>query len=97
MKIDGLIWLRDIVDKLAWKHQVDPEEVEEALNNKPKIRFVEKGARKGEDVYMALGQTEAGRYLAILFIYKQTKEALILSAKTWQIKRESNMAKSKAK
>ncbi len=31
MKIDGLIWLRDIVDKLAWKHQVDPEEVEEAL------------------------------------------------------------------
>jgi uncharacterized DUF497 family protein len=81
MKIEGLIWLRDIVDKLAWKHQVDPEEVEEALNNQPKIRFVEKGERKGEDVYMALGQTEAGRYLAILFIYKKTKEALIVSAR----------------
>jgi len=27
------------------------------------------------------GQTEAGRYLTILFIYKQTKEALILSAR----------------
>ena len=35
MKIDGLIWLRDIVDKLAWKHQVDTEEVEEVLNNQP--------------------------------------------------------------
>jgi hypothetical protein len=81
MKIDGLIWLRDIVDKLAWKHQVDPEEVEEALNNQPKIRFVEKGERKGEDVYLALGQTDAGRYLAVLFIYKKTKEALILSAR----------------
>lgn len=81
MKIDGLIWLRDIVDKLAWKHQVDPEEVEEALNNHPQIRFVEKGERKGEDVYMALGQTDAGRYLAVLFIYKKTKEALILSAR----------------
>lgn len=81
MKIDGLIWLRDIVDKLAWKHQVDPEEVEEMLNNQPKIRFVEKGERKGEDVYMALGQTDAGRYLAVLFIYKKTKEALILSAR----------------
>ena len=81
MKIDGLIWLRDIVDKLAWKHQVDPEEVEEALNNHPQIRFVEKGERKGEDVYMALGQTDAGRYLAVLFIYKKTEEALILSAR----------------
>ena len=81
MKIDGLIWLRDIVDKLAWKHQVDPEEVEEALNTQPKIRFVEKGERKGEDVYLALGQTDAGRYLAVLFIYKKTKEALILSAR----------------
>jgi uncharacterized DUF497 family protein len=81
MKIEGLIWLRDIVDKLAWKHQVDPEEVEEALKNQPKIRFVEKGERKGEDVYMALSQTEAGRYLAILFIYKKTKEALIVSTR----------------
>ena len=81
MKIAGLIWLRDIVDKLAWKHQVAPEEVEEALNNHPKIRFVEKGERKGEDVYMALGQTDAGRYMAILFIHKKTREALIVSAR----------------
>jgi len=56
-------------------------EVEEVLVGKPKFRFVEKGDRKNEDVYMALGQTEAGRYLTILFIYKQTKEALILSAR----------------
>jgi uncharacterized DUF497 family protein len=81
MKIEGLIWLRDIVDKLAWKHQVEPEEVEEALNNQPKIRFVQKGERKSEDVYIALGQTDAGRYLAILFVYKKTKEALIVSAR----------------
>ena len=81
MKIDGIVWLRDTVDKLAWKHKVDPEEVEEALDNQPKIRFVEKGERKGEDVYMALGQTNAGRYLAVFFIYKKTKEALILSAR----------------
>lgn len=31
MRIDGVIWLRHIVDKLASKHQVTPEEVEEAL------------------------------------------------------------------
>jgi uncharacterized DUF497 family protein len=81
MKIEGVIWLRDIVDKLAFKHHVEPDEVEQVLNNRPKIRFVEKGRRKGEEVYMALGQTDAGRYLTVLFIYKRTKEALILSAR----------------
>ena len=82
MKIDGIIWLRDIADKLEFKHNVTMEgEVEETLNNMPKFRFVEKGERKGEDVYMAFGRTDAGRYLSILFIYKKTKEALILSAR----------------
>jgi uncharacterized DUF497 family protein len=30
---------------------------------------------------MALGQTDSGRHLSVLFIYKRTKEALILSAR----------------
>ncbi|TAK01723.1 BrnT family toxin [bacterium] len=81
MKIEGIIWLRDVVDKLATKHHVEPDEVEEVLNGRPKFRFVEKGERKGEDVYMALGRSQAGRYLAGLFIYKETKEALVLSAR----------------
>jgi hypothetical protein len=81
MRIEGIIWLRDVVDKLISKHHVETYEVEEVLNSKPKIRFVEKGDREGEDVYLALGQTDAGRYLAVLFIYKQTKEALVLSAR----------------
>ncbi len=81
MRIDGIIWLRDIVDKLAWKHQVDTDEVEEVLNNFPKIRFVEKGERLDEDVYLALGQTYAGRFLSVFFVYKLTNEALILSAR----------------
>jgi len=43
MRIEGILWLRDVVDKLASKHQVETYEVEEAINSKPKIRFVEKG------------------------------------------------------
>jgi uncharacterized DUF497 family protein len=81
MNIVGIVWLRDIVDKLIRKHQVETYEVEEVLENNPKIRFVEKGEREGEDVYLALGRTDAGRYLAVLFIYKQTREALIMSAR----------------
>jgi hypothetical protein len=60
---------------------VETTEVEELLNNRAKYRFVAKGNKKGEDVYMALGQTDAGRYLSVLFIYKTTNEALILSAR----------------
>jgi len=81
MRIEGIIWLRDVVDKLALKHHVETHEVEEVLSGKPKFRLVEKGEREGEDVYLALGQTNAGRYLSVLLIYKKTKEALILSAR----------------
>jgi uncharacterized DUF497 family protein len=81
MRIEGIIWLRDVVDKLISKHNVETYEVEEVLNGKPKTRFVEKGDKEGEDVYLALGQTDSGRYLAVLFIYKRSREALILSAR----------------
>ena len=81
MRIREVIWLNKIIDKLTVKHHVSTNEVEEVLGNKPKFRFVEKGDRQGEDVYLALGQTDAGRYLTVLFIYKFSGQALILSAR----------------
>ncbi|MEW6619670.1 MAG: BrnT family toxin [bacterium] len=93
MKIEDIIWLRNIVDKLAVKPNVTPNEVEEVLNNKPKFRFVEKGERKGEDVYLALGQTNSGRYLSVLFIYKKTRETLILSARNMKKKERKQYGK----
>jgi uncharacterized DUF497 family protein len=81
MKIEGIIWLRDVEDKLALKHRVETHEVEEALSGEARFRFVESGEREGEDVYLCLGRNKEGRYLAVLFIYKKTKEALILSAR----------------
>jgi len=93
MRIEGIIWLRDVVDKLVSKHQVETYEVEEVFSGKPKIRFVETGERAGENVYLALGQTNAGRYLAVLFIYKQTQEALILSARDMETKERRQYGK----
>lgn len=81
MRIGNIIWLPDIVDKLDWKHQITPEEVVEVIFGKPKYRKVQKGHVPGEDLYSALGQTEAGRYLIVFFIYKTNREALILSAR----------------
>lgn len=54
MKIEEVVWLRDVVDKLSSKHAVSQDEVEDVLESHPKLRFVEKGNRKGENVYEAL-------------------------------------------
>jgi len=80
LKIKGLIWFDDIVEKLTRKHNVQQNEVREILHNKPLFRFVEKGHRSGENVYAAMGQTDSNRYLIVFFVYKNDKRALILSA-----------------
>ena len=46
------------------------EEAEEILWGNPLVQFRERGKRKGENLYTAFGQTDAGRYLTVLFIYK---------------------------
>lgn len=81
MRIVDIIWLPHVIDKLASKHRVTPEEVEEVLFSRPHYRKVQKGHVPGEDVYAALGRTEAGRYLIVIFVYKQTRGALVLSAR----------------
>ena len=93
MKITGIIWLREVVDKLAWKHQVTTEEVEEALAMARRFRFIETGDVEGEDLYATMSQTAAGRYLIIYFVYKTTKEALIISAREMTRKEKRTYAK----
>lgn len=81
MKIAGLVWLRSIIEKLERKHNVRQQEVREVFDNAPHFRFVEKGHHPGENLYSALGRTDAGRYLAVYFIYKFDRSALVVSAR----------------
>ncbi len=81
MRIVDIIWFPQVIDKLDWKHDLTPEEVEEVLFGKPMYRKVQRGHINGEDLYAAFGRTDAGRYLIVFFIYKLTREALILSAR----------------
>ena len=81
MKITSIIWLPAVIEKLAIKHGVIPEEVEEVLRRDPIYRRGPKGKRRGENLYYAYGQTEAGRYLFVVFIYKHNCRTLILSAR----------------
>ena len=81
MIIDGFIWRESIIDKLARKHNVTPDEVEEVLAGNPRFLRIERGKIDGEYLYNALGQTSSGRYLAVFFIYKRNRQALIVTAR----------------
>lgn len=79
--IDDIIWLDRIVEKLAWKHNVLPSEVDEVLSGNCRIFKKEKGKVEGEHLYNALDKTERGRYLSVFFIKKLDKKALIVTAR----------------
>lgn len=81
MKITGIIWLEDILDKLEQKHAVQKHEAKEALSSQAWFRFVEKGHRPDENLYSAFGQTEAGRYVIVFFVHKKDGQALVISAR----------------
>ena len=73
----------DILDpeKLERKHNVREREVRQIFANSPYFRFSQRGQYAGENVYVAFGQTDGGRYLVVFFIHKLTLVALVLSAR----------------
>ncbi len=81
MRIIGFVWLEEILEKLSRKHGVRENEVVEVFENSPDFRFVQRGHREGEDVYSAMGQTDAGRYVIVFFVYKSNGRALPVSAR----------------
>ena len=85
MKIRGIIWLDSVIEKINTKHSVSQEEVLRIFQRQAKFRYVEKGFRKGENVYAALGQTGTGRYLIVFFVHKADQRVLILTARDMTI------------
>ena len=81
MRIKHIVWLSQFVDKIVRKHRVSQDEVEQLFWNKPVFQFAARGKIPGQDLYRAIGQTDAGRYLVVFFIYKSSGQALIISAR----------------
>ena len=81
MQLNEVIWKDYYVDKIEVKHRVFTDEVEDVLFGKPHVRRVQRGHVKGEDLYAAYGQTDAGRYLIVFFIRKEGTAALPISAR----------------
>lgn len=81
MRLYEIIWKDRFVEKIARKHSVTTDEVEEVLFSSPHVRLAEKGRVKGENLYAAYGRTAAGRYLIVFFIRKRRVAALPISAR----------------
>lgn len=79
MRLYEVIWKERFVDKIATKHGVTTDE--DILFSRPFVRLAEKGRVTGENLYVAYGQTEAGRYLVVFFIRKPRSAALPISAR----------------
>lgn len=81
MNLYAVIWKDQFIEKLAVKHGVEIDEVEQVLFSNPHMRLSEKGHMKGENLYAAYGQTRSGRYLIVFFVLKQHAAALPISAR----------------
>jgi uncharacterized protein len=81
LRITDILWKERFVAKLATKHGVSTDEVEEALCSKPLLRKIAKGRVRGEHVYSALGQLRSGRYLIVFFILKKHGIIMPISAR----------------
>jgi len=95
MEINSVIWLARFVEKLARKHNVTTEEVEQVFVNRARIQFVERGDVEGENLYRALGHTDAGRYLAVFYVNKGKGQALVISARDLSARERRSYAKHK--
>ena len=81
MHLYDVVWKDRFVEKLAEKHGVTTDEVEQVLFTCPHVRLAEKGRVRGESLYVAYGQTAAGRYLVVFFVLKHRTAALPISAR----------------
>lgn len=93
MNIEAIIIARDIEEKLLDKHGVSREDVEQIFESNPRFHLAEKGHVHGENLYRAIGQTESGRFLMVIFISKLDRSALVISARDLTAKERKQYAK----
>lgn len=75
MYIEGFDWDKRNIDHIA-RHNVEPEEAEEVFFDKPLIR------RSRDGRYIALGQSWAGRYLAVVFELRPGNIIRVITARS---------------
>ena len=80
MDIYDLVWNDDIIEHIA-KHDIIPEEVEEVCFGKPLVVKNKQTPKGLNPTYYALGRTESGRHLFVMFIYFKRGRAMVITAR----------------
>ncbi|MHB1042473.1 MAG: BrnT family toxin [Eubacteriales bacterium] len=83
MQILRIRWAQDRIDHIA-KHRLKPYEVEEAAFNDPFAVVKKVGVsyrNRNEYIYVLLGRSEAGKYIAFFFIPKKQGPAYPVTAR----------------
>ena len=73
MKIEKISWDQKAVDHIS-NHSISPEEVEQVLFNDSDLPIILKG-REGR--YIAYGKTNGGRFLLVVWAFKNRKTKII--------------------
>lgn len=81
MKISALIWLEEIVEKLGPETQRLTGRSETGFPEFSAFSLRGEGAPHRRERVFRPGQTDAGRYVIVFFVYKRKQQALILSAR----------------
>ncbi len=74
MKTAAFQWDEENVEHIA-RHHVEPFEAEKVLDDDPLI------LKTSGDRYLAYGQTDAGRYLLVVFVWKPRRTIRVITAR----------------
>ena len=79
--LEGFEWDAGNTDKNWLRHEVHQAEAEQALLNTPLVLVADTGHSQAEARFIALGQTDTGRGLAVVFTVRGNR-IRVISART---------------
>jgi hypothetical protein len=82
-------WDEENEGKIWDLHRVTRDEVEEVFENRPLVR------KARENKYYAFGQTEDGRYLFIVFVWRPNRVIRVITARDMDESEKFGFRKSK--
>lgn len=82
-------WDEGNEDKIWELHRVTRDEVEEVFHSHPLVR------KAAENKYYVFGQTESGRYLFIVFVWKPNRVVRVITARDMDESERFGFRKSK--
>jgi len=75
MKIHSFEWDEANINHIEERHGIIPEEAEEVFFNHPLFRKTHSGR------FIAYGQTDEGKYLFVVFLYKPNAVVRVITAR----------------